>query len=252
LTQRYIGHKFSNNYKSTIGSDFSTKTIAWKDKFNVTLYLWDLAGQDRLNAQVKVYYRGADGALCVSDISRPKTKEQVVRWKDRVLQDSTRSDGTTNMPPCIMLINKIDLLKEDETQGQKLFKQFLTTSIIDHGSDIVSDIVANDNNTITSQDPPLSPTTIDFSDETMPLAFNELAKKLGFLAGVPTSAKDKTGIDNAIEMLIEEMIRRREEDIQLGINESQREGVVDLTGWEQSKIDVETSKNKNTRRCNYC
>lgn len=56
---QYVNHKFSNQYKATIGADFLTKEIHVDDKA-VTMQIWDTAGQERFQSLGVAFYRGAD------------------------------------------------------------------------------------------------------------------------------------------------------------------------------------------------
>lgn len=47
--------------------------------------MWDTAGEETYKAVTSVYYRGANAALIVFDMSRPKTFENVKTWTDEVL-----------------------------------------------------------------------------------------------------------------------------------------------------------------------
>ena len=120
LIRRYVDGIFTKRYKSTIGVDFSYKTlfrnvIELEDgkevskTYKITLQFWDLAGQERINSQVRVYYRQTDGVLCVSDVTREETKNQVIRWREAVMENSTDKRGIQNSPPCVLLFNKMDL-----------------------------------------------------------------------------------------------------------------------------------------------
>ena len=84
LVQRYCRGSFSTEYKSTIGVDFSIKRIEWNSNTNLNLTLWDLAGQSRLNTQIKAYYRKTDGVVCVCDISRPETINDILNWRNLI------------------------------------------------------------------------------------------------------------------------------------------------------------------------
>jgi len=136
LIKKYVSGIFSTRYKSTIGVDFAVKslvrteyeekpigfdhtsnkqkTVTSVKRYEINLQFWDLAGQDRLNHQSKVYYREAKGALCVCDISRKNTRDEVLKWKEAVLQECRDSNGDQTFPPCVLVFNKMDLFSESE------------------------------------------------------------------------------------------------------------------------------------------
>jgi small GTP-binding protein len=122
LVQRYTQGSFSNNYKSTIGVDFSTRNILWTENLNLSLNFWDLAGQSRLNTQIKAYYRKTHGVICVCDIIRPETTEEVTSWRNLIFENCVTEDGTQTFPPIILLVNKMDLVKENLDERMEIFK----------------------------------------------------------------------------------------------------------------------------------
>ena len=55
---------------------------------DVKLEIWDTAGQETFLSITRSYYRGADGALLVFDISRRETFDNLNRWYDEATQNS--------------------------------------------------------------------------------------------------------------------------------------------------------------------
>ncbi|RNF13701.1 putative rab1 small GTP-binding protein [Trypanosoma conorhini] len=110
LIRRYVHSIFLATNKATIGVDFALKDIVHAaSKRNLTLQLWDIAGQERYGQMTRVYYQAAAGALVVADITRPETLDLAVKWKQDL--DSKVFLGASGKPiPCILLINKLDLL----------------------------------------------------------------------------------------------------------------------------------------------
>ena len=104
FVKRYVNGIYSNNYKSTIGVDFAVKSLKWDDNTNITLHFWDLAGQERFGTQVKTYFRHAKGCICIYDITNLASKQHIGKWKGLV------EDHAGLATPCILLINKIDLI----------------------------------------------------------------------------------------------------------------------------------------------
>ena len=49
----------------------------------VRLQLWDIAGQERFGSMTRVYYRDADAAVIMFDLTAQRTFEAVARWKLR-------------------------------------------------------------------------------------------------------------------------------------------------------------------------
>jgi small GTP-binding protein len=73
----------------------------------VRLQLWDIAGQERFGSMTRVYYRDADAAVIMFDLTAQRTFEAVAKWRadvdDKVLLESGQP------VPCLLLGNKSDL-----------------------------------------------------------------------------------------------------------------------------------------------
>jgi GTPase SAR1 family protein len=64
--------------------------------------LWDIAGQERYSNMTRVYYREAVGAFVVFDCTRPRTFEQVTKWKQDI--DQKVLDSSDNPVPVVLLM----------------------------------------------------------------------------------------------------------------------------------------------------
>jgi len=131
LLTRFTSQTFSYDTKSTIGVDFSDKTLMVQGE-RVKAQIWDTAGQERYRGITQHYYRGATGALIVYDISSRDSFENAEFWLEEVKKHSA-SDIV------ILLIgNKSDLeeRREVETSEATAFAEennvsFLETSALD-------------------------------------------------------------------------------------------------------------------------
>eukprot|EP00607_Mallomonas_marina_P011061 CAMPEP_0182423810 /NCGR_PEP_ID=MMETSP1167-20130531/9879_1 /TAXON_ID=2988 /ORGANISM="Mallomonas Sp, Strain CCMP3275" /LENGTH=515 /DNA_ID=CAMNT_0024603093 /DNA_START=62 /DNA_END=1606 /DNA_ORIENTATION=+ len=79
LLTRFSEDIFLDNYQSTIGIDFNTRLIRVERKI-CKLEMWDTAGQERFSTITANYYRGAQGALLVYDVSLRSSFEHVITW----------------------------------------------------------------------------------------------------------------------------------------------------------------------------
>ena len=101
--------KFTDNFKPTIGADFSNKEVVIDGKV-CTLQIWDTAGQERYQSLGTAFYRGADCCFLVYDITNQWSFENLSNWKQSFLQKSMVSHVDTF--PFMVIGNKVDL--EDE------------------------------------------------------------------------------------------------------------------------------------------
>ncbi|XP_043935702.1 ras-related protein Rab-25-like isoform X2 [Protopterus annectens] len=79
LLSRFTRNEFNHDSRTTIGVEFSTRTIVI-DSVTVKAQIWDTAGLERYRAITSAYYRGAVGALLVYDISKNVTFDNAERW----------------------------------------------------------------------------------------------------------------------------------------------------------------------------
>jgi Ras-related protein Rab-1A len=94
----------------------------------VKLQVWDTAGQERFRTITSAYYRGADGIICVYDVSNLESFHHVQDWLQEV--DRYASPETVRL----LIGNKTDCAtrqvttEQGEAFAQRLQIPFLETS----------------------------------------------------------------------------------------------------------------------------
>eukprot|EP00483_Globobulimina_turgida_P002680 UN02685 len=112
LLNRFVNSKFSLKYKATIGADFLQKDITIDDKY-LSLQIWDTCGQERFANLGVAFYRGANAAIIVYDVSNKKTFDALDAWIENFIENA--SPQKINKFPFIIFGNKCDL-SEDKWQ----------------------------------------------------------------------------------------------------------------------------------------
>eukprot|EP01012_Entosiphon_sulcatum_P033114 TRINITY_DN41978_c0_g1_i1.p1 TRINITY_DN41978_c0_g1~~TRINITY_DN41978_c0_g1_i1.p1 ORF type:complete len:215 (-),score=32.45 TRINITY_DN41978_c0_g1_i1:33-677(-) len=80
LVRKYCTGDYSDDQQSTVqAAMYSKKKVQVEDKM-VTVAIWDTAGQERFHALGPIYYRDANGALLVYDITDKDTFDRVKHW----------------------------------------------------------------------------------------------------------------------------------------------------------------------------
>jgi Ras-related protein Rab-7A len=79
LINRYLSGKYSEDFKMTIGVDFYTKNIIIED-INVSLQIWDFAGEQQFKNLLPNYVIGATGGIYMYDISRFYSITHLEEW----------------------------------------------------------------------------------------------------------------------------------------------------------------------------
>uniref|UniRef100_A0A8C8AYC0 Ras-related protein Rab-25 n=1 Tax=Otus sunia TaxID=257818 RepID=A0A8C8AYC0_9STRI len=131
LLSRFTRNEFNHDSRTTIGVEFSTRTILVGDAV-VKAQIWDTAGLERYRAITSAYYRGAVGALVVFDITKHQTYDVVDRWLKELYDHAEASI-------VVMLVgNKTDLAQAREVpmEEAKMFADnngllFVETSALD-------------------------------------------------------------------------------------------------------------------------
>ncbi|XP_048477730.1 ras-related protein RABF2b isoform X2 [Plutella xylostella] len=102
MVVRYIGKMFSKHISPTIGASFFTCKINLEDA-TVKLQVWDTAGQERFRSMAPMYYRNANAALLVFDISSTMSFNSIKSWVKELQSNVTE-------PMVLALVgNKCDL-----------------------------------------------------------------------------------------------------------------------------------------------
>jgi len=90
LVLRFVKGQFHEFQESTIGAAFLTQTVCLDDT-TVKFEIWDTAGQERYHSLAPMYYRGAQAAIVVYDITNTDTFARAKTWV-RELQRQARPD----------------------------------------------------------------------------------------------------------------------------------------------------------------
>ncbi|KAF0910411.1 hypothetical protein E2562_002876 [Oryza meyeriana var. granulata] len=142
LVLRYVNDVFSDKQEATVQASYLTKRLV-VEGVPVTLSIWDTAGQEKFHALGPIYYRDADAALLVYDITDNDTFLRVTKWVKELKQMANKD--------IVMAIaaNKSDLvrLKNIDTHDAASYAEsigaplFVTSAKAGTGiDDIFSDI----------------------------------------------------------------------------------------------------------------
>ena len=103
LVKKFVSGHFTRDYRTSIGANLFVKELNLDSDINVSIQIWDIAGQERWKKMRHLYYRGAHGALIVGDSTRRNTFEQLKEFWN---QDIKKYCGDI---PKILVVNKADL-----------------------------------------------------------------------------------------------------------------------------------------------
>ncbi|CAI8049753.1 Ras-related protein Rab-5C [Geodia barretti] len=90
LVLRFVKGQFHEYQESTIGAAFLTQTVNLDDT-TVKFEIWDTAGQERYHSLAPMYYRGAQAAVVVYDISDGDTFVRAKNWVKELQRQASPS-----------------------------------------------------------------------------------------------------------------------------------------------------------------
>lgn len=112
LVQRFVHSIYSDKYHTTVGVKIDRKAITL-DGTEMTMLLWDLAGEDEFQSLRTSYLRGSSGYILVADGTRRATLDTAIN-----LQNT--AEETLGPVPFILVVNKADLLESWEVEQDRL------------------------------------------------------------------------------------------------------------------------------------
>merc|ERR1712137_399836 len=102
LVLRFVKGQFLDFQESTIGAAFLTQTVCLNDT-TVKFEIWDTAGQERYHSLAPMYYRGAQAAIVVYDITTAESFDRAKNWVKEL-----QRQGNPNIV-IALAANKVDL-----------------------------------------------------------------------------------------------------------------------------------------------
>merc|ERR1711973_374073 len=111
IVLRYVEDKFNSSHLSTMQAAFMMKKLQINDT-RVNLAIWDTAGQERFHALGPIYYRDAQGAVLVYDITDEDSFQKVKVWV-KELRRMVGSDISL-----VIAGNKVDLERKRNVERE--------------------------------------------------------------------------------------------------------------------------------------
>jgi len=80
LVMRFVKGQFDEYRESTIGAAFLAQTISLDENTTLKFEIWDTAGQERYKSLAPMYYRNANCAVVVYDITQASSLDKAKAW----------------------------------------------------------------------------------------------------------------------------------------------------------------------------
>lgn len=101
---RFVSNEFQPNKEPTIGAAFLTQKCRLEDRV-LRYEIWDTAGQERFHSLAPMYYRNAQAAVVVYDVTKATSLEKAKSWVKELQRQAN--------PNIVIALagNKIDLVQ---------------------------------------------------------------------------------------------------------------------------------------------
>ena len=120
LVRRYVDGSFDDKYLTTIGVKISKK-LCIVENIECEVLIWDIEGSTPSKKISLGYYKGASGAIFVSDVTRRETIDSLDEHKDIFLSENPEASFVT-------AYNKADLLTDIARENIELDEDTFFTS----------------------------------------------------------------------------------------------------------------------------
>lgn len=249
ITTRFTQDSFTDSYISTIGVDFSIKTLDIDGKV-VKAQIWDLSGQDRFQIITTSYYRGSHGVMIVFDVTCRESFDRVNYYLKNV---QYYADAGIQ----VMLVgNKTDRTQERQVTSQEgktlaaengilyIETSAKTSTNVDRAFvDLITEIIKKYNKTADT-----SPVPVNNMDTLAPAILNVTEEQS--VASIPDQTVPEWGMEmaHALQEVVKKMdaVERLETVV---TNMSKRLESVEsrLARFEPRKINFKTAHSKSIK-----
>jgi len=105
---RFVSDEFQPNKEPTIGAAFLTQKCRLEDRV-LRYEIWDTAGQERFHSLAPMYYRNAQAAVVVYDITKASSLEKAKSWVKELQRQAN--------PNIVIALagNKLDLVQSSSS-----------------------------------------------------------------------------------------------------------------------------------------
>ena len=126
LIRQFVERKFSHDYRATIGLNIFAHNFDFQGN-EISVQLWDIGAQAYFKRFRQIYYKGAEAAFIVYDLTSRESFEKVKDWYEEINQLIDEKNI-----PTIIVGNKVDLSKQrvvSTAEGEELAKSLSETGI---------------------------------------------------------------------------------------------------------------------------
>ena len=133
IIYQFIDKNFLYDQQATIGGTFATKKVKCSNGKILKLEIWDTAGQEQYRSVTKMFYKDANAAILVYDITSKNSFDGLKNYWVKEVKDSSQRNVIL-----VILGNKSDLFDKEQVDNEEasafakeLNALFFTTSAKD-------------------------------------------------------------------------------------------------------------------------
>ena len=94
IIARFINKSFEENLMSTTGASYAGKTMTF-DEYggkSIKFEIWDTAGQERYRSLIEIFYKNANAAILVYDVTKKETFEEIQKYWIKEIRELAPKD----------------------------------------------------------------------------------------------------------------------------------------------------------------
>ena len=117
IISQFIHKIFQDDIQPSMGGTFTSKSLLFEDGKVLRLDIWDTAGQEKYRALTQMFYKDANAAVLVYDITRNDSFEELTKyWIDKIKENSSSNIIL------FLAANKSDLVEKEEVNEEEARK----------------------------------------------------------------------------------------------------------------------------------
>ena len=120
IIEQFISGKYDDNTIATLTAQFYRKTFEFPGDKNITLDIWDTAGQEKFRALTRIFYKNAKAVILVYDITYNHSFNEIKHYWYEQIKQHCASDVIIAIAE-----NKCDLYEKrdiSEEEGEEFAK----------------------------------------------------------------------------------------------------------------------------------
>lgn len=117
IFSQFIDNVFHEGFQASTNATFHTKSFKFDDGKELKLDIWDTAGQEKYRALTQMFYKDANAAILIYDITNQDSFEEIKKYWVNQIKESSSSNTIL-----VIDANKSDLIREEQVNEEEARK----------------------------------------------------------------------------------------------------------------------------------